>query len=64
MKRNEIALLISSALSLVELIIRMRNQNPSAFDSEDDKLKKLAELTDEFKTKPHDYLQTWEPEGE
>ena len=62
MKRNEISLLISSALSLVELIVRMRNQNPDMFDSEDNKLKKLAELTDEFKTKPADYLQTWEPE--
>jgi len=63
MKRNEITLLISSALSLVELIVRMRNQNPDMFDSEDNKLKKLAELTDEFKTKPSDYLQTWKPEG-
>ena len=63
MKRNEIALLISSALSLVELIVRMRNQNPDTFDSEDNKLKKLAELTDELKTKPPDYLQTWKPEG-
>ena len=64
MKRNEISLLISSALSLVELIVRMRNQNPDMFDSEDNKLKKLNELTNEFKTRPLDYLQTWEPEGE
>ena len=64
MKRNEIALLISSALSLVEFIVRMRNQNPDMFDSEDNKLKKLNELTNEFKTRPLDYLQTWEPEGE
>ena len=64
MKRNEIALLISSALSLVELIVRMRNQNPDMFDSEDSKLKKLNELTNEFKTRPLDYLQTWKPEGE
>ena len=62
MKRNEIALLISSALSLVEFIVRMQNQNPDIFDGEDDKLKKLAELTDEFKSKPPDYLQTWKPE--
>ena len=62
MKRNEIALLISSALSLVELIVRMRNQNPDMFDSEDNKLKKLNELTNEFKTRPLDYLQTWKPE--
>ena len=62
MKRDEISLLISSALSLVELIVRMRNQNPDIFDNEDDKLKKLTELTDGFKTKPPDYLQTWKPE--
>ena len=62
MKRNEISLLISSALSLVELIVRMRNQNPDMFDSEDNKLKKLNELTNEFKTRPLDYLQTWKPE--
>ena len=62
MKRNEIALLISSALSLVEFIVRMRNQNPDMFDSEDNKLKKLNELTNEFKTRPLDYLQTWKPE--
>ena len=62
MKRNEIALLISSALSLTEFIVRMRNQNPDMFDSEDNKLKKLNELTNEFKTRPLDYLQTWKPE--
>lgn len=64
MRNRDIAVLVNSAFSLVELIIRLRNERPDDFANEEERLAKLNELTKELQDKPKDYLQTWEPSGE
>lgn len=64
MKKDEVAIIVNSAFSLLELIIRLRNQSPDDFVDQEQRLQKLAELTKEFEDKPKDYLQTWEPSDE
>lgn len=53
-------LLINSAFSLVELIARMRQENPDMFAGHEDKIKTLRLKLAALEEKPADYLQTWD----
>ena len=53
-------LLINSAFSLVELIARMRQENPAMFAGHEDKIKTLRLKLAELEDKPADYLENWD----
>jgi len=61
MNNKNISLLINSAFSLIELIIKFRNENPDDFSGEEERIKELKRLTNSLESKPDDYLQTWTP---
>ena len=63
MNKEDRALLIGSAFSLLELIIRLRMQRPQDFEDIQDSLNALADEAAVLKEKPSDYLQRWKPEG-
>jgi len=62
MKSEDAALLVNSAFSLVELIIKMRQQSPEQFANQQEKVLALTEKMRELEEKPADYMQTWDGE--
>jgi hypothetical protein len=59
MKADEMTLLINSAFSLVELIIRLQQANPNMTKDQAEKIVALRAKINELAEKPADYLQNW-----
>ena len=58
---KDITKLIFAIYSLVELAVRLKQQMPEAFASEEEALQALEKKVAELSNKPADYLQNWEP---
>ena len=61
MSKKEISLIINSAFALLELLARLRRNNPRDFESHEEELQELGAKADELLAKPDDYLQNWRP---
>jgi hypothetical protein len=60
MNADQATLLINSTFSLIELIIKLRQENPSMFVNQEEKIKILQLKLKSLEEKPKDYLQQWE----
>lgn len=53
-------LLINTTFSLVELIIKMRQENPALYADHENKIKELRLKLAELEDKPDNYLEEWD----
>jgi hypothetical protein len=60
MNADTATLLINSAFSLVELIARMRQENPALFVNQEEKIKALRLKLAALEEKPANYLENWD----
>ena len=62
MRANEIAILVNTTFSLVELLVRLKQQSPKEFENQEEKIKELKLKVNVLGDKPADYLENWKPE--
>lgn len=59
MQTKDISIILNSLISLAELVIRYKQENPIEFDSESEKVDHLKSKIDELSKKPDNYLYEW-----
>jgi hypothetical protein len=60
MKTDEVTLLVNTAFSIVELIVRLQQENPGQFADQHEKIAELKRKLNSLADKPDDYLQQWD----
>jgi hypothetical protein len=60
MRAADISTLINVGLSVAELLLRWKEQQPDLFKGQEEKLASLIHRVDALKRKPADYMQKWE----
>ena len=59
MNPDNVAILINTTFSLVELLIRLQRENPDMSKAQAEKIVSLQMKMNELAAKPADYLQSW-----
>lgn len=59
MKHDDVALMVNTAFSIVELLARLQQTNPDLFAGQEGKIKALREGLAKLNDKPDDYLENW-----